>query len=434
MASNTNKLKLYVYNTSTDGSLYFNIQEALTNNFVKIDNYATEVDNKLTNTLTTSSIASSTVLGGIKVGENLTISPDGTLSATGGSSDIDEEQVKQIIEEYLSTISGKNPGEIITSLDPISDPNLLLLDGRSIALNGIYSDFITKYIQPLQISNPERFITNTQYEDYIQKYDCCGFYVYDEDNNSLRLPKLSGMVQYTVISTDSGNIVEAGLPNILVSTTGAHTHTTSSSGSHTHNYTTVDTTNTPRGDDRNGCFSYTQESQTSSSGSHTHTINSSGNHTHTLSSTFIGKSNTVQPQTMKLYAYIVVGNRVNTNVTTTSIVNAINEINNLSTKLNSIVGIAEDSNAEEDSDQGYIVFDDNMCIQWGKISGSSNTITFQKPFLNNKYCFIINPIGSSYTYTETDKQASYIQFSRGSSNPTCYWVAFGIAEYADYAG
>lgn len=444
MARNTDKLKLYVYDTQTDGSMLFSITESMTNNFVKIDSYAKEVDTKIENLISEEDVASKDKLGLVKIGKNLSISADGTLSATATSS-VDPEDLRELVEEYLSSVNGKKPGEIIVSLDPMDDVTLKLLDGSTIELDGMYASFIQNYIIPLYNSNSDRFITEEEYQEYLTKYGKCGYYVYDEVNNYLRLPTLTGMVEGSIISANAGKITEAGLPEITITGVNNHNHTYNQNDLSSSNTTVLD--NVSVSAKLTGMSEIAQEmldgteieviTNTTSddviaSVNGTTTLQNTGlagAHEHQLQNELLGKSNTVQPETMTVFYYIVLAEKIDTNVTVVTLTNALTELSHLTESVSNLKTISYDSGEYQDSENGYMVLTTGVCLQWGKLNASSNVITFQVPFVNTNYSFFINPIGS-YSYTEIEKNASYININRGSNTQDCYWLALGItAEY-----
>lgn len=106
----------------------------------------------------------------------------------------------------------RNIGEIVTSTIPLIDAGLHLLDGALIQY-GSYSAFID-YMAGLFITNPELFCAESEWQESITAHGVCGKFVYDNENNTLRLPKITGFIEGTKNPEELGNIVEAGLPNI----------------------------------------------------------------------------------------------------------------------------------------------------------------------------------------------------------------------------
>lgn len=118
--------------------------------------------------------------------------------------------------------------------------------------------------------------------DSVDTYGVCGKFVYNPTNRTVRLPLIEGFTEGTVDINVLGNLVEAGLPD--------HTHFIPGM---------PDFSSMPRGDDRTGCVSYSVTGQ-SRGASETNSI--------------YGNSNTVQPQSIKVMYYIVVGTGVKSDI------------------------------------------------------------------------------------------------------------------------
>ena len=211
------------------------------------------------------------------------------------------ESAKEVI--YNNSAPGRLIGEIVTSSIPITDACLHLLDGTIIDGNGIYKDFV-EYIGELYgdgIDVPAYFETEENWQESITKYGVCGKFVYNPENNTVRLPKITGIIEGTTDINALGTLVEAGLPNI----TGQF-HSTDNSGW------------------ANGAFTY---QGTSGAG---HWNSDDGQHTISFdaskSSNIYGNSSTVQPQTIKQFIYIVIANAKKTDI--------ITNIDNIATDLN----------------------------------------------------------------------------------------------------
>ena len=144
------------------------------------------------------------------------------------------------------------------------------------------------------------FFTNENtWQQSVTDYGVCGKFVYDRYNNTVRLPKLSGILQATTNTNAIGEITEAGLPNITGNTLGANVG------------------NIQTDEIMNGIGAlYQTPYQGDNSG-----ISNGSNMTGTLINIdasrcceIFGKSNTVQPQTTKVLYYIVVANSYNTDI------------------------------------------------------------------------------------------------------------------------
>ena len=192
------------------------------------------------------------------------------------------------IDNIKSTSISKSIGEFVISTIPLNDSSLHLLDGSLINPEGIYSDFCT-YIRRLYYEDDSAnyFTTESDWQNSVTTYGVCAKFVYDTENNTVRLPKISGILEGTTDITESGDLVQAGLPNITgwarfrnmtekITSGGALSNSYASSG------------NTGYGDTLRGDSNIQIEFSASNSNS------------------IYGRSNTVQPQTSKVLYYIVV--------------------------------------------------------------------------------------------------------------------------------
>ena len=181
-----------------------------------------------------------------------------------------------------AVISGtRNIGEIIQSAIPLTDASLHLLDGSLISGSGAYAEFVT-YIASIYNSSLNYFCTEDEWQSYVNTYGSCGKFVYNSTNNTVRLPKVSNILEGTTDITALGDLVEAGLPNI--------TGTFSGSGEGS-SYAT-------------GAF------YSAGAGAYVYNQNSDRDNQYGLdasrSSSIYGNSITVQPQTIKVLYYIVI--------------------------------------------------------------------------------------------------------------------------------
>ena len=216
----------------------------------------------------------------------------------------------------------RNIGEIVTSTIPLTDAGLQLLDGTKISGNGIYADFVT-YMAQLYTANPTAayFTDEASWQSSVSLYGVCGKFVYDSVNNTVRVPKITGILEGTTNLTALDDLVQAGLPNIT--------------GSFTPNSDGVDVlqtmeVSTPTA---TGCMSFTARYLKG-------TLDYTGDtwQLDTLSmdasrsNPIYGNSNTVQPQTIKVLYYIVIANTTKTEIEV--------DIDNIVTDLNGKSDIA----------------------------------------------------------------------------------------------
>ena len=199
----------------------------------------------------------------------------------------------------------RNIGQIIQSLLPLTDAGLHLLDGALIDGNGIYKAFVD-YIKKLDLTL-KCFTTEADWQASVTQYGVCGKFVYDATANTVRLPKVTGFLEGTIDASALGDLVEAGLPNITgtINITGQSSTPTSGTG----------------------VFSYSKSSTWSS-------YQTSGNNVYggltfdaSVSNPIYGNSDTVQPQSIKGYYYIVIATSTKTDVEV-DIDNVVTDLNN----------------------------------------------------------------------------------------------------------
>ena len=184
--------------------------------------------------------------------------------------------------------SSRNVGEIISSTLPLTDAGLHLLDGTLLPY-GVYGEFID-YIADLYAENPSAnyFTTEALWQQSVTTYGVCGKFVYDSVNNTVRLPKITGIIEGTTDLTALGDLVQAGLPNI---TGGFFTYGAQN---------VYGAFQTSGGGNGAGGGSYYREQ--------TYTFDAS------RSSAIYGGSSTVQPQTIKILYYIVIASSSKTEI------------------------------------------------------------------------------------------------------------------------
>ena len=185
----------------------------------------------------------------------------------------------------------RNIGEIVTSTIPLTDAGLHLLDGALLQY-GSYQAFIN-YIAELYDSGDydDLFETEANWQSSVSTYGTCGKFVYDSVNNTVRLPKITGIVEGTTDVTALGNLIQAGLPSL----------------EHRHYNGVVDDSSQiwpvlnqwgKEGCANGGYNTYTGYTSTQVD----------------VASPIYGRSNTVQPQTIKVLYYIVVSTSAKTDI------------------------------------------------------------------------------------------------------------------------
>lgn len=226
------------------------------------------------------------------------------------------------------------------------------------------------------------FCTEEQWQTSITTYGVCGKFVYDDVNNTVRLPKITGIVEGTTDLTALGDLVEAGLPNI----TGTFYNS---------NYKQMHNGSSPYASS-SGAFTNTNQGGTGGSNwganGGVFTFNAS------RSSDVYGKSSTVQPQTIKVLYYIVIATSTKTDIEVDidQVTTDINQIvTDLSGKANTDLTNVPNSKAilTESYVNGtswYRVYSDGWCEQGGCIqspTNGNNNISFIKPFVDTTYYF-----------------------------------------------
>ena len=342
----------------------------------------------------------------------------------------------------------RNIGEIIQSSIPLTDAGLHLLDGSLIQGGGIYDDFV-QYIAGLVNTYPQCFCSEADWQQSVNTYGVCGKFVYS--NNSVRLPKITGFIEGTIDSNALGDLVEAGLPNITGNIWAGDSYGssifTSSSGAFQNGSNSGWRTNTVQ--------------FTVSGASDIVTFDAS------RSSSIYGSSNTVQPQSIKVFYYIVVANSTKTNIEV--------DIDEIATDLNSkannadVVHLAGTETisgnkkftgmtifdrpisagssdlsgdvvtteamlkANDDTMYNYVKLGNGLLIQWGHIQQNSQqlNVTFPIPFKNTAYRMFTQDAGvaSGYSY------AGVTGITRTTTGATLYsyyanryydWLAIGF--------
>ena len=218
--------------------------------------------------------------------------------ATEGQ-EVSIQQYEDALYEYAQTLQqqlvyNRFVGEVFSSLVPINDNGVKLLDGSVLEVGGIYDEFIN-HIVGFKESYPNLFCTEEEWNTSISTYGVCGKFVYTE-GVSLRIPKITGFVEGTLDATELGNLIEAGLPNITGESNigGNAPKTVPSSGALKQvRYQLNSVVNATSSD-------ISDLAQTALDAS--------------LSNPIYGNSSTVQPQSIRVYYYIVVANGIKQDV------------------------------------------------------------------------------------------------------------------------
>lgn len=230
----------------------------------------------------------------------------------------------------------RNLGEIVFSVTPIDDETLHLLDGSVIEAEDIPEDF-QEYLLWLLEEYPNCFVNESTWQEQVSTYGECGKFVYGGEDSSVRLPKITGIVQGTNTVNDLGKIIEAGLPSI----------------SHVHTRGTMNITGSFINNDYaspSGAMYVSNTHYVPASGGiaghpgthagnyYTISLDASRNWTGSTSnnssvSEVYGNSETVQPQVIQGYYYITYTNLGSKNRYVDGLNNVIENINELQQKL-----------------------------------------------------------------------------------------------------
>lgn len=294
-------------------------------------------------------------------------------------------------------VQGRVLGQIIHSLIPLNDAGLHLADGSLINGNGSYSAF---YNYMLNLygngTNPPAYFTDeTTYQNSITTYGVCGKFVIDTVNKTIRLPKITGMIEGTINVSALGDLVEAGLPNITAT------------------FSQIATTLSDASDSVSGALYIDRIENYAASGSARQAI--FGGFDASRSNSIYNNSNTVQPQTIKAYIYIVIATLTKTDIEI--------DINNIATDLNNkadkdLVNVSSSDvrNTLDNAGVRYIIetyvngsswynlYSNGWIEQGGKYTYSS---AGQKTISLLKSIDITRPVYFSYKLITTRSAAAY---------------------------
>lgn len=209
------------------------------------------------------------------------------------------------IQPFHKEVADRNIGELVYSLIPLTDAGLHVLNGELLPGEGIYEDFYN-YMLSIAVNHPQLFTTEEAWQTSVQTYGVCGKFVIDTANSTIRLPKVTGFVEGTIVQSELGDLVEAGLPD----------------HSHTQVYKDVNY-KAPYGSANRVCWEGT-EFITVDTG------------LASVNNSIYGNSDTVQPQAIKGYIYIVLANTVKTEIEV-DIDNVATDLDNKVTKGHEVI-------------------------------------------------------------------------------------------------
>ena len=233
-------------------------------------------------------------------GTSQVISINNVISATKATQDGNGDV---IANTYIKSINGvkadangdiklvaggsKEIGEIFYSTTPMDNVNYHLLDGTILDGNAEEYKQFYNYLLSIKPTYASLFITDEEYQTQLNDKGVCGKYVLDEVNKTIRLPKITGFIEGTVDSSALGELVKAGLPNITGSITIDDTSVQRSTASGAFSLRSGFSQGTGWDEDKPAAIFDFNASKSSS---------------------IYGNSTTVQPQSIKLFVYVVVNN------------------------------------------------------------------------------------------------------------------------------
>ena len=264
--------------------------------------------------------------------------------------------------DYIRSVNGVNadengnvkissliPNQIIQSPVPLTDANLHLLDGALLSGDGAYADYVAM-MGSLHDADPTAtyWTTESDWQTSVTTYGECGKFVFDSVNNTLRLPKLKSFIQATTTANELGSLVEAGAPNITgdvtVGRSGLAWQVENVYGGALYN-----------GHSHTGIFEEVSRVAPASSLA----FDAS------RSNPIYGKSNTVQPQAIKYYFYIVIGTGSKTDIQ----INIDNVMTDLSGKVNKdLSNVTAPTRAFKNMVTSWVIPDYSSGIRVGPLS------------------------------------------------------------------
>lgn len=217
------------------------------------------------------------------------------------------------------------------------------------------------------------FTAEGSWQASVSQYGSCGKFVYDSVNNTVRLPKVTGFIEGASDVANLGDLTQAGLPD--------HTHTYNPA------YWGVGTYYSTSGP---GQVDYNQSTTGLAS----------------ASNPIYGRSNTVQPQSIKVLYYIVIATSTKTDIQV--------DIDEIATDLNGKADVdltnCTKPHIVETYKNGaswYRKWSDGFCEQGGFVTGNGAygviTVNLLVPFIDTNYIIYGTQIAwdNSSWYTST---------------------------------
>lgn len=104
-------------------------------------------------------------------------------------------------------------GAVFASALPLTDSSVHALDGTTISQTGIYEQFAV-YLKSLRDAGYNITCDQDDFDASVSTYGQCGKFVINDNNNTIRLPKVTKFIEGLSDMTKIGSFNEAGLPNI----------------------------------------------------------------------------------------------------------------------------------------------------------------------------------------------------------------------------
>lgn len=268
-----------------------------------------------------------------------------------------EDRAEYWAKQAAAAIQQRVLNELIMSPVPLVSAALHLADGTLLqyGANAQYIDYMIGYKK----TYPDAFVIESEWQRLVSENGVCGKFVLDESAKTLRLPKLSGYLEGTLEESELGSFTKAKLPNIK-GTIGVITNKWASSPTPNTAYGAFKRANA------NTDIGYT--------GGPSPTIGSNYDFAASFSNPiYSDDATTVQTGSTKVYYYLVVATGVKTDVQIdiNKIITDINQINN------DLIGKVDTSDmvevpcivsAYQNGKNGYIVYSNKLCHQWGYVT------------------------------------------------------------------
>lgn len=277
-------------------------------------------------------------------------------------------------------------GTIIQSTCKQNNSGLHLADGGELAIGGTYDAFC-QYV----LSHQDYFpITDlATYQAELEEYGQCGKYVITD--TYVKIPKITKMTESANSESELGQSMGAGLPNIKGEV--INFCCTNSSGLYS-NYNSGKAI-LAGADAGIGGITYYPSSLSSSSNAN----NDGFKFDASLDNPIYGNSTTVQPQSVKLYYYIVVATVIKTDIEV-NIDNIASDLNNLSNQLSTKASVDAGNLSSENIsswEQRLKITGKYDSLWSGNISGNP-TMTLSNNMFNYKWLLIYAIQDDSYRF------------------------------------